>query len=80
MKISKKAAAELGISFARVLHEQSPVVFREKVYAARGGIIDARNVIGNSIEGQEYRDTFIQSFREELLSLEPLSSTRRALS
>ena len=80
MKISKKAAAELGISFARALHEHSAVMFREKVYAARGGILDARNVIGNSIEGQEYRDIFIQSFREELDILEPPSSTPRTLS
>jgi len=80
MKISKKAAAELGISFARALHEHSAVMFREKVYAARGGILDAHNVIWDSIEGYEVRDTYFKSFREELDLLEPLSFTPRTLS
>ena len=80
LKISKKAAAALGISFARALHEHSAVMFREKVYAARGGILDAHNVIGDTIEGYEARNTYFKSFREELDLLEPLSFTPRTLS
>lgn len=74
MKISKKAAAELGITFARALHEHASVKFREHVIAARGGILDARNVVGDSIEGYEAKDAYFKSFREELDLLEPLST------
>ena len=72
MKISKKAAAELGISFARALHEHSSVKFREHVIAARDGILYARDVIWDSIEGYEAREIYVKSFREELTLLEPL--------
>ena len=74
MKITKKSAIELGRIIAQTLHEQSHVVFREKVYAARGGILDAFNLIGDAIESPEARILYCRSFRTELDRLEPLRS------
>lgn len=73
MKISKKSAIELGKVIAQTLHEQScQGVYREKVYAARGGILDAFNLIGDAIESPESRIMYCRSFRTELDRLEPL--------
>ena len=76
MKISKKSAIELGKVIAQTLHEQSHAVYREKVYAARGGVLDAFNLIGEAIESPESRIMYCRSFREEMDRLEPLSSAR----
>jgi len=78
MKITKKASIELGKIIAQTLHEQSHAVFREKVYAARGGILDAFNLIGDAIESSEARIMYCRSFRAELDRLEPLLLTRNA--
>ena len=78
MKITKKASIELGKIIAQTLHEQSHEVFREKVYAARGGILDAFNLIGDAIESPEARIMYCRSFRTELDRLEPLLLTRSA--
>ena len=72
MKITKKASIELGKIIAQTLHEQSHAVFREKVYAARGGILDVFNLIGDAIESPEARILYCRSFRTELDRLEPL--------
>ena len=78
MKITKKASIELGRIIAQTLHEQSHAVFREKVYAARGGILDVFNLIGDAIESPEARIMYCRSFRAELDRLEPLLLTRSA--
>ena len=78
MKITKKASIELGKIIAQTLHEQSHAVFREKGYAARGGILDAFNLIGDAIESPEARIMYCRSFRTELDRLEPLLLTRSA--
>ena len=74
MKITKKSAIELGKVIAQTLHEQSHAVVREKVYAARGGILDVFNLIGDAIESPEARIMYCRSFRTELDRLEPLRS------
>ena len=76
MKLTNKSAIELGKVIAQTLHEQSHAEFREKVYAARGGILDAFNLIGDAIESPEARILYCRSFRKEMDRLEPLSSVR----
>lgn len=79
MKLTNKSAIELGKVVAQSLHEQSSRgVYREKVHAARGGVLDAFNLIGDAIESPESRIMYCRSFREELDRLEPLSSARSA--
>jgi hypothetical protein len=59
---------------AQSLHEQSHAqnIYREKIYAARGGILDSFNLIGDAIESPEARILYCRSFRSELDRLEPL--------
>jgi hypothetical protein len=81
MKLTNKAAIELGKIIAQNMHEQSLALYKQTEYvadrrnasAARSGILDTFNNIGDAIESSEARILYCRSFRAELDRLEPLT-------
>lgn len=74
MKISKKAAAQIGAALAEELHASENVDQRAGVLNARSAIIDL--ICGGSGDWHPSYDSLHTAFEQRLDELEPLSVPR----